>query len=212
MNKEEENFCEIVKRYENLIRFCEAKTGVFVDNYRDKSTWELFSAGRYSSPFFIPEYPSSEIKPTSLDELSEYVARGFFVEKEYTLAKLLYLKHEKGNPKRLIFREDVDELVLEIFERIGSAPAKKIEKIIAKLRNPASIDVGKDRLHDLCKEVGVSEKYEDIIYGKIVLSAPIFTEKGEAYAFAEQVYNVGFFQANFRDKYLYVIDRLNNRR
>ena len=56
------------------------------------------------------------------------------------------------------------------------------------------------------------EKHEEIIYGKIVLTAPIFAAKDAAYDFAEKVYNVGFFQANFRDKYLYVIDRFNNRR
>lgn len=209
MNKDEVIFNETVNCYDELIRFCEAKTGIFVDNYQDELTWKLFSEGRYSSPLFIPEYPSDVIKPKNFEELSEYVARGFFVQKQYTLAMFLFLKYAKDNPKRLIFRDDVDKLVFESFEKIGNASHEKIKSILAELRDDKSMDAGKDRLHNLCKNIGVAERHEEIICGKIILTAPIYAVKDIACMFAKKVYIIGYFQANFWDKYLYVIDRFN---
>ncbi len=209
MNKDEIIFNDTVNYYNELIRFCEAKTGIYVDNYQDKLTWKLFSEGRYSSPLFIPEYQSGSIKPENFEKLSEYVARGFFVQKQYTFAMFLFLKHEKEDPKRLIFRDDVDKLVFEIFEKIGNASHKKIKTILAELRDDNSIDVGKDSLHNLCKDIGVTERHEEVLYGKIVLTAPIYTVKNVACMFAKKVYTIGYFQANFWDKYLYVIDKFN---
>ena len=209
MNKDEVIFNETVNCYDELIRFCEAKTGIFVDNYQDELTWKLFSDGRYSSPLFIPEYPSDVIKPKNFEELSEYVARGFFVQKQYTLAMFQFLKYAKDNPKRLIFRDDVDKLVFESFEKIGNASHEKIKSILAELRDDKSMDAGKDRLHNLCKDIGVAERHEEIIYGKIILTAPIYAVKDIACMFAKKVYIIGYFQANFWDKYLYVIDKFN---
>jgi len=166
--------------------------------YDDEKTWRLFSEGRYVCPLFTLDYYKRIPRPKNMDELTEYVGRGFFVDKTFTVSMLCFQAFNgMNNEKRLCFREDVDAYFEEVFE----LPHEETQKIVRDIRNPVREEQGKQELHDLCVERSASEEAEQAFYHEIVRTRPTLSKRPVATAYARKIYRLAYYQANYPEEY-----------
>ena len=130
-----------------LIARCREKIGYAPADHYDEKTWELFAEGKFVCPFFEPAYKHKMPRPKNFDELTEYVANGFFVQPTFTVNMLCFLAFNRiENEKRFRFREDLDAF----FEETFSISHEEAQTIVRDIRNSGREEQGKRALHDLC--------------------------------------------------------------
>lgn len=179
-----------------LLIACEKSFGIPPEGHADEKTWKFFADGRFVCPFFTPDYQEYMPRPHNFDELAEYVARGFFIEKDFTVSQLLFLKFSR-KPNRLVFREDVDAF----FEESFGITHEEAQKIVRDIRNPCREEQGKRELRDLCQKYAVSAKSENALYREILRTRPTYSKKSFACAYADYIYKLAYYQANYPDGY-----------
>lgn len=181
-----------------LVAQCEKELGIVPDGFDDEKTWELFSSGKYVCPFFDPEYRACLPRPNNIDELAEYVGRGFFIKQDFTVSMLCFSAFngiKKEN--RLRFREDLDAF----FESVFNIPHDEAQKILRDLRNPVREERGKQELHALCTDKELKPSTENILYQEIISTRPTLSKRPVAYAYAKLIYKIAYFQANYPEAY-----------
>ena len=166
--------------------------------YEDEKTWTLFAEGRYVCPLFTPDYYKRIPRPKNMDELTEYVGRGFFVDKTFTVSMLCFQAFNvMDNEKRLRFREDVDAYFEEAFQ----ISHEEAQKVVRDIRNPVREEQGKRELHALCVERSASQKVEDAFFHEIIRTRPTLSKHPVATAYARKIYRLAYYQANYPEEY-----------
>ena len=189
-----------------LIALCREKICYAPEHYQnDEKTWDLFGEGKFVCPFFEPDYKHRMPRPKNFDELTEYVANGFFVQPTFTVGMLCFLAFNRiNNAKRLPYRENVDAF----FEETFSLSHEEAQKIIRDIRNPGREEQGKRELHELCVKKEVSQKSEDMLYREFLRTRPTITKYEVAVFAARQIYQIAYYQANYPEEYNLIIERI----
>ena len=189
----EHNFCDNEKEFVALLSKCEMLTGVKIqDDFDDQATWQLFAEGRYVYPFFTPEY-GNQPRPQNFDDLTEHVATGFFMKKDFNESMELFLEKKKNNKRSFVFREDVDEL----FRTTFALTDKEAQIILRDIRNPVREQQGKAELHRLFINTSLLPEFEEAFYKAILRTRSTLTKRAVATACSKKIYQLAFYQANY---------------